>query len=180
MASIIDHLQNDHQNFSRLLALLERQLRQIQNDEAVDWALLENALEYFERYVDLVHHPREEVIYDYARSHYPDAQQLLGDIKTEHTEMIASTSKLRALVEEVLVDGFIDRSRLGNQLAKYLQKQRGHMRREETEIFPRLKQILSTKDWEALASMTESVSDPLFDDTAGQEYEALARQLEEV
>jgi hemerythrin-like domain-containing protein len=63
MTTIIDQLETDHRNVAELLGILSAELDTIKRIEDPDYPLMGMVLDYLLTYPDLVHHPKEDLIY---------------------------------------------------------------------------------------------------------------------
>ncbi len=174
---ILAALQRDHRHFARIIAVLEHELERIRNGESEDWKLLADSFEYFEAYPDLVHHPCEDILYRYCRDSCDASLPALEGLEIEHGQIAKITTTLRQELEGILADGMIDRELLARQVQEYLAMQKAHMRREETKIFPLLRELLRDEDWETLEKVATAAVDPLFDDASRRAYDALYRGI---
>ncbi len=170
-------LQRDHRRFTRLIAVLEKELARARCGVMVDWKLLADSFEYFEAYPDLVHHPREDILYGYCRSACGVAVPALEGLEVEHEHIAEITSVLRRQLEGVLAGGMVNRDMLMRQVGEYLTMQKAHMRREESKVFPLLLELFDDEDWLMLAEAAAGAVDPLFDDGARRAYDALYQHI---
>ena len=79
MYNIIDQLHLDHINVSKVLNLLTQQYEIMQTDEAPDYILISDILDYFHNYPDYIHHPKENAVFEeylkgYKWNYNPDNQ----------------------------------------------------------------------------------------------------------
>ena len=174
---ILEQLQRDHRHFARIIAVLEDELERIRRGESEDWKLLADTFEYFEAYPDLVHHPREDILYRHCRNSHESSLPALEGLEMEHVRIAGITTTLRQQLEGILADGMIDREMLAREVAEYLDMQKSHMRREESKIFPLLLELLGEKDWQTLEEVAAARLDPLFDDDSRAAYDALYRRI---
>ncbi len=175
--AILIELQRDHERFRRVIAVLEGALERLRRGESEEWKLLADTFEYFEAYPDLVHHPREDILYGYCRKACGVALPALEGLEVEHENMVEITTMLRRQLEGVLADGMVDRDMLIRQIEEYLTMQKAHIQREETKIFPLLLALLDEEEWMTLSEVAAGQADPLFDDESRQAYDALYRRI---
>lgn len=178
MASIMEQLHQDHRNLARVLALIEQQLLILRRAGEPDLALLNDALDYVEHYPDLIHHPREDLLFEryLARPRAP-ARHAVESLLAEHQELKAMTQALRSALEAVLQDTPLEREPLVAQLEAYVERQRRHIDTEEAEVFPLLLRELDEADWRAAEEVLAERSDPLFGGERDRPYEALYQRL---
>ncbi len=174
---ILAELHRDHRDFTRIISALEDELQKIRRGESENWKRLADSFEYFEAYSDLVHHPREDILYCYCRDVCTTTRPALEGLALEHAEIAGKTARLRRQLDEVFADGMLNRDMLIGEIEGYLAMQKAHMRREETKIFPMLLDTLGEADWARLLQSKVSDVDPLFDEDARQAYDALYRRI---
>ena len=104
MSRLMEELQRDHKRIDKVLTLLESQIEALENDGDPDLALLQDALDYVEHYPDLIHHPREDVIYTAFRRRSLDANVVIDGLLSEHATMPALTRAFRELIDEAVDD----------------------------------------------------------------------------
>ena len=64
MTDLLATLHQDHKNISQLLQLLEQQVHAMHADkDIVDFRLMQDIIDYFISYPDVVHHPLEDVLF---------------------------------------------------------------------------------------------------------------------
>lgn len=178
MASIMDQLHQDHRNLARVLTVIEQQLLTLRHAGEADFALLNDALDYVEHYPDLVHHPREDLLFErYLANPAAPARHAVERLSAEHRELKAMTEALRSALEAVLQDTPLEREPLVAQLETYVERQRRHIDTEEAEIFPLLLRELREEDWQAAEEVLAGRSDPLFGGGRDRPYEALYQRL---
>ena len=173
MATILDKLHNDHKNFSKLLVFLEEQLALLKNCGACDLNTMVEAIEYMKNYPDLIHHPLENVVFQYYLDHYDNKNIDVLEVMEEHEEMPLLTNKLLEILGSVLADVPQERSVLCDSLNAYISLQKEHMNIEEAKIYPQLSSSLNDQDWENIDSELTDVEDPLFGHQVEQSYQRL-------
>ena len=93
MASILDKLHKDHINFIKLLDFLKQQLTLLKECKDSDLELILDAIRYMKEYPDLIHHPLENVVFNYYLKHHKKANKEVKDLLHEHDEMPLLTEK---------------------------------------------------------------------------------------
>jgi hemerythrin-like domain-containing protein len=64
MVEIIEILRQEHQNVGKLLSVLEQELNVFAQAERPDYEVIQAVIEYFKKYPDTCHHPKEDIIYE--------------------------------------------------------------------------------------------------------------------
>lgn len=173
MSVILEKLHEDHKNFSRLLVFLETQLSLLENCESSDISTMVEAIEYMKNYPDLIHHPLENIVFQYYLDHYDSANADILGLIHEHDEMPELTNNLLAILESILADVPQERKVLCSNLETYISVQKEHMNNEEAKIYPLLNSALDEKDWKNIDSELTEVEDPLFGRQIANAYQKL-------
>ena len=77
-------LHSDHQSMAKLLALLDEQIRVIEDGDSPDYGLLQSMLDYLSAYPDECHHPKEDLVFRKLRARDRAAADSLKNIIDEH------------------------------------------------------------------------------------------------
>ena len=167
LQSVLDRLNSDHKRIEMVLRLIERELGKFDNDDQDEnLSAIADALEYIEAYPDKVHHPVEERMFDLLADKAPSpVQETLAQLRGQHSEITASTSKLKQDIDNVLNDIVTPIDRIKRHLTDYVNLQRRHMTLERQTIFPFAEAALDNKDWQSLQHRLDAELDPLFDET---------------
>ena len=178
MHSILDSLHQDHKNFAKLLNFLSEQLELVQNEGIPDFELLLDVVDYIESYPDLVHHPREDVIFArFLERHDGADADIVEGLMEEHRQLKVLTASLRSSLEGILHDAPLERESLAQQLSAFLDQQWKHLNAEEASVFPMLDRVLTPQDWGAVATELPDQADPLFGDNLQQQYQSLYERI---
>ncbi|MGD8644488.1 MAG: hemerythrin domain-containing protein [Chromatiales bacterium] len=178
MNSILDSLHRDHKYFAKLLDFLSEQLELVQNEGIPDFELLLDVVDYIESYPDLVHHPKEDLIFAYFLQHHGGADAVVVEsLMEEHRELKGLTASLRSSLEGILHDAPLQRESLAQQLSAFLDRQWKHLNAEEASVFPMLDRVMAPNDWDAIAGDLPDQADPLFGDDLQQQYQSLYTRI---
>lgn len=162
MSQVIAQLREDHANIARILDLLAREVIAFKEGRAPDYYLVELILDYILSYPELVHHPKEDLLFERLRSSAPDAAADVGDLKREHAELAALTRRFAAAVANILHDAELPREWFVDVANDYLAFTRRHMQMEEATFYPALLRALSGEDWRQIDAAIQAPADPLF------------------
>ena len=74
MIEIIEILHQEHRNIEKLLRAMEQELSVFDQGERPDYEVFGAIIEFFKKYPDSCHHPKEDIIYEKfkARRHRAD------------------------------------------------------------------------------------------------------------
>ena len=173
MAEVIEELQREHRDLAKLMGVIERQAEVLHDGRAPDCDLLRSVLRYISNYPNLLHHPKEDLVYRRLAERDQAAVVEVHNVLQEHGALEDMAANLAALVDDA--DGGPEgaRAELENMARGYVDAYRRHMAMEEGELFPRALGALSEADWAAIAVAVSGSSDPLFDGAATNQYRNL-------
>jgi hemerythrin-like domain-containing protein len=178
MSETMRRLRQDHVNHSRLLSALERQLVAMESGSTVDWDIVRGIVEYCLAYPDLHHHPLEDRVISRLMDSKPAAASTSLGLLAEHRDLSASLRRVAAAVEQVLQDATVPRDWFTSLIRKFLNAQRDHIRREETEFYPAAERALTPSDWADLDEAAARIlPDPLFGSPTDRRYRALLSDI---
>ncbi len=173
MHQLIAELHQDHINLTRLLNVLEGQLLRFQADEMPDYMLLLDLVEYVESYPDLIHHPREDIIFRIYLERGRQGESSILRLMDEHKTLISQSHALRNLLEQTAQGMVSPRAAVEEAIIDYLQAQRAHLDAEEGEVFALLDQSLLPDEWERAQAEMPVNDDPLFGRQVQQRYRSI-------
>jgi hemerythrin-like domain-containing protein len=178
MSNIIDTWRKDHTNFSRLLDLLEAQIDLYLEGQSPRYDLMLDILYYMIRYPDIFHHPKEDLVSLRAKELDPRAGVGVDELVLQHVVLRESGAKLLEQLQGIVDGMMLKRESVKEPAGTYIAYFRAHMRKEESEIFPLLRTLLSAADWVAIEKAAPFEEDPLFGDgSLEKRYESLHRQI---
>ena len=173
MPQVIEELQREHRDLAKLMAVIERQAEVLHDGRAPDYDVLRSVLRYISNYPDLVHHPKEDLVYRRLVERDQVAIVEVHNVLQEHGALEDMAASLAAQVDDA--DGGPEgaRAELEKLARGYVEAYRRHMAMEEGELFPRALGALSEADWAAIAAAVSGSADPLFDGAATNQYRNL-------
>jgi hemerythrin-like domain-containing protein len=179
MKLTLESLYRDHDNFRRILYLLEQLLIDICRGSSRDYPLIQHILAYIQDYPERVHHPREDAILMFIVDNGLSEGKFRGDINIlmrDHSEIEGMTRDTMHAFERMRINGHPDIPDIGDRLSKLIQRQRAHLLFEEVNIYPHIADHLDDVDWETISIVTEH-DDPIFGDRVSKEYEQIFKAL---
>ena len=177
MKSILKKLHTDHKNFIKLLAFLELQSKLMKECKHPDYELILKAIQYMKEYPDLVHHPLEDVVFNYFLEHHQVVHDKLNALLNEHKEMPELTEQLLEKLQSVISGFPQNRKELCNELNVYIDRQKQHMNYEEGSVYPVIKLKMTDTDWKNIKSDLSKINDPLFGGIVEKNYQSLLDQV---
>ena len=177
MHDVIALWHTDHVNFGKLLNVLEDQLELFHSGGSPKYELMLDVMHYMTHYPDVLHHPKEDLIFARVRERAGSAGPIIDELTEQHARLRESG---RELVRDL--DGIVNGSILSRELVEaaaraYVTHFRNHMRVEETEILPLAARSLRVNDWAAVETAIRHIEDPLFGAKTEERYAALRRQI---
>ena len=181
MNALMNELHQDHQHIATLLTILKNKLTTLRTGARPNFNLMAEVVDYLTDYADDYHHGKENLIYYYMQEHYPKKSHLIEQQMHEHEELRKITQRLRADVDQALMDMPLSLEEFSRQLESFIDRQGQHLSVEETKVFPVVEQCFSIDDWEKLGESLPNREDPLFGEARELRfknlYEALIEDL---
>ncbi len=168
----------EHVNFARLLNLLDDQLALFHGGNTPDYELMLNIMFYMTHYSDVLHHPKEDLVFAKVRERDQAAARTVDDLALQHTRLNKSGRELVRQLDDIVNGAISSRASVEAVARDYVVTLRTHMRIEETEILPLAARLLTNHDWTAIHAAIGRVEDPLFGKHPEERYVELQRQIE--
>ena len=86
MIEIIEILRQEHRNLEKLLGVMEQELGVFDRGDGPDYEVLGAIIEFFKKYSDSCHYPKEDIIYEKFKVRDPDRAASISDLQAEHRE----------------------------------------------------------------------------------------------
>ncbi len=173
-------LRQEHANMTMLLDLLECQVAAVRQVEAVDFALVEGIIDYFLTYPDLVHHPKEDLLFHRLREVDPAAAVEAENLLSGHEDIgLLARRVARAMVDHRLHGTAETKLWFVSLGQDFIDTNRRHMAEEEQHFFPLALRTLSEADWAAVDRKTGGRDDPLFGALVETRFKSLHQFLAE-
>ncbi len=166
----------EHDNFSRLLDLLEKQVAAFHKGEQPDYDLMRDIVFYLRHYADQIHHPQENVVFARLLERDPAMKPQVDRLMQEHRVIGAAGEALLKHLEAVVGEALEPRSVVETAAATYLVYYRQHLAAEDKDVVPRAAELLTRQDWAAVAAVPAR-PDPLFGGDPEARFRNLRRQI---
>jgi hemerythrin-like domain-containing protein len=177
MVQVIDQLRRDHRNLRLLLDMVEEETSAWREGRVTDFDLLRMIVEYTLHYPDLVHHPRENVVFERLLVSDPGAKAVLGDLIQEHKRLADLTRRFAGAVSNAARDVQVPREWFDALAKEYLLANRRHMQAEEDQFLPRATAVLTEDDWAAIDRRLSPANDPVFGEKVAEGYLPLYEKI---
>jgi hemerythrin-like domain-containing protein len=151
MIEIIEILRQEHRNIEKLLRVMEQELTVFDRGERPDYDIFEAIIEYFKKYPDTCHHPKEDIIYEQFRARDPGRAASVADLQAEHREGAVRLRRVAQALDSVLNDQDILRASVDRIVRDFIDNERKHIALEEEVVFPTIVDTLQPSDWAEVA-----------------------------
>jgi len=169
----IDKLRREHADMRRVIILIRLQLDLLERHAEPDLVLLANALYYMRKFPSVVHHPKEELIFEKLLARGAPVQKEVEQLHAQHQEIYALEDNLVELVLALQKGDNQAQARLLEFGRHYLALQAMHVETEERILFPAALQNLRPYDWKDVRKKSVSIDDPLFGSNPTERYRYL-------
>lgn len=169
----MNELRTDHRNMVQLLDLLDAETVRLAGCDEPDYDLVYDIMTYMSEYPDAVHHPKEDMIYRHLKAKFPDIDDSLQHIETDHKALGEASSELRRDINAIGADGVVNRESLAMALRKYSEDLRKHMYWEEKDLFELADSMHDDDSWNELLKSYDQARDPLFGSSVERRFQKL-------
>lgn len=153
-----------------LLDIIDEEMNTYRNGRVPDFELLRMIAAYTLDYPDLVHHPKENLVFERLVMRDPEAKAVIGHLVQEHKELSELTCRFAAAIGNAARDMELSREGLDSLAREYLFANRMHMQTEETHFLPRAAATLTDQDWIEIEQNAAHVEDPMFGKKVAEAY----------
>ena len=175
----LEELYADHANMRVLLQLLESEMERYRNGAVPDFKLLQSIVNDIAVFQSLVHHPKEDLIYERLIKRDPTSVEPILDFMTDHARLALLSRRFAAALSDVANKVEVPRGWFDQLLADCVTAMRSHMEIEEKEFFPRAADCLTDEDWREVDDMVEKIKALRIATTVGETKLWLNDQLPE-
>ena len=140
-------VRQEHRNIEKLLRAMEEELSVFDRGERPDYEVFGAIIEFFKKYPDSCHHPKEDIIYAKFRVRAPDRAASIADLEAEHREGAVRLRRVAQAIDAVLNDQELLRERVDHIVRDFIDNERKHIALEDEVIFPAIVDILQPGDW---------------------------------
>lgn len=178
MTLLIDLLRREHESIAALLDTLEAQVAVLAEAGEPDYDVLQALAEYFADYPALVHHPKEDLIWQALKVRDEAAAAAVGDLPAEHARLAKLVHGFVAAIGAIMHDDEVPRDAATHVIRRFIEAERQHIAMEEELFLPAAARVLRPEDWTALTAETDWRPDPLAE-AADRRFTALRRVIAE-
>ena len=174
MSATLDALNEEHANLDRLLAVVERELDVFEQNQPVDYELIDLVLAYCQSYPDRFHHPKEDLVLEKMKARNPTTANTFETLEAEHRLIADETTRFADIIGLVEQDSQMPRAQVAETGRAFIALYRRHMSFEQEAFFPQAVRTLSEEDWAEIDRHLEQPDDPLYSGEAEAQYRRLA------
>ena len=182
MHTIMAELHKDHIHLGKVFNILDQQVELLSTGGHPDYYLMADITHYIQHYPDLIHHPKEDRVYEIYKQRSQKAADIVNQLQEDHKTLPSATIQLHDLLESAANSVvLVSRKEIQNEVQNFLEIERQHMNLEEEILFPLIIKTLTEDDWKSLektiAEETAEKIDPLFRGSIEGGYENLYQSI---
>ena len=167
----------EHQDFSRLLDLLDREVAVFHDGGQPNYGLMTDIVQYLRHFPDQLHHAREDAAFACLVKRDPSLGPVAEALIREHKVIAEAGETLLEYLNEIVGEAVLRRKAVEAAAALYANYYRMHIDREEAEILSRAAKLLTQEDWAIVAAAVPDKVDPLFGEACNTRYRELRREI---
>jgi hemerythrin-like domain-containing protein len=171
--TVMEKLRHEHADMRRVILLIRMQLDLLERHAQPDLILLTNALYYMRKFPSVVHHPKEDLIFEKLLARGAPVQKVVEELDRQHQEIYALEDNLIELTLSMQQGNAQARDRLLEFGRHYLAIQALHVETEERVLYPEALHTLRANDWKAIRGDSVRIDDPLFGNNPTERYRYL-------
>jgi hemerythrin-like domain-containing protein len=129
----------------------EEELSVFDRGERPDYEVFLAVVEFFHKYPDSCHHPKEDIIYEKFKARAPDRAAIIPDLEAEHRDGAARLRRVAQAIDAVLNDQEVLRDDVDRIVREFIDNERKHIALEDKVVFPAILDALQPADWADIA-----------------------------
>lgn len=155
-------LREDHGRFSRILSMIGRDARRLEDEPKSVLPLFAEAIEYVVGFQNVYHHPREEIMFAKIAEKSASFATIAAALSREHLATDDAGEALLSMMKNVSAapSRRPEREELARKLEDFARLMRRHISKEEELLYSQAWAELAAEDWQDLADSVSAV-DPL-------------------
>ncbi|WP_229199715.1 hemerythrin domain-containing protein [Bradyrhizobium acaciae] len=173
-----EDLMREHGVLDRVLLLYEAAIRKLSSSEDVDPALITQSAAIIRDFINNYHEKSEE---EHVFPRFKKAGQMTDLVDTLLRQHEAGR-KVTETILKLAPSGTNDadhRRQLTGAMQSFITMYRPHAAREDTDLFPKLKDVVSSNEYDAMAEDFEKKEHELFGEDGFEKMAARVAQLEQ-
>jgi hemerythrin-like domain-containing protein len=173
-----EDLMREHGVLDRVLLVYEAAIAKLSTNQDFDPAVVTQSAQVIRDFINNYHEKSEE---DYVFPRFRAAGQMTDLVETlrqQHEAGRRVTQRILRLAPNARRDGD-DRRQLVAGMRSFITMYRPHAAREDTDLFPKLRDIVSSNEWNSMAEDFERKEHQLFGDDGFEKMVQRVAQLEQ-
>ncbi|NJD34587.1 MAG: ATP-binding cassette domain-containing protein [Betaproteobacteria bacterium] len=179
MSQALQIISNEHRSMWQVSVVLEELCKQCADPEQKpDAELFEQILNYIEQYIERVHQPKEEAyLYRAVAERTEEGAAMIEQFRREHAQSPEIVATLRRQLHQLMKHFPQGREQFRADLESYIELLRTHIMREESELFPLARKVLTDVDWDEIDTAFADSADPSFGEESRAEFRSLLTRI---
>lgn len=157
-----EDLMREHGLLNRILLIYDEIIQRIEHDKHYPLNALTGALEIIKTFIEGYHEKLEEVYLFPLFEQHKVKVQLVKTLRTQHNKGRELTAKLLAVATPEQYNTPTNKKKIKALLQKFIAMYRPHEAREDTELFPLVRSLITEKEFEQLSDKFEEFEHVLF------------------
>ena len=179
MAGPLAQLYEEHSSLAAVLNAMSALVREVrERGKRIDPKVFRAILYYLDVFPEREHHRKEEsVLFPRIRERTQDADAILDQLEYEHA---AGEDAIRVLAQAFVryeERGDAEFVAFADAVERYTKHYFEHMRKEEREVMPIARRVLSAQDWTEIEAEFAAHRDPLAGASPETEHDQLFRRI---
>jgi hemerythrin-like domain-containing protein len=167
---LTEDLMREHGILNRVLLIYEEIIQRINTNSAFKVISLRDAVDIIQSFIENYHEKLEEnYLFPLFEKHKMEIH-LIRTLRNQHIKGRKITSKLKEIVATDKALDKKDKNRIKNLLHKFIIMYRPHEAREDTVLFPKVRSLLSKKEFDELGEKFEDLEHRLFGENGFNSY----------
>ena len=178
MSSALTIIRDEHRTIEAILHGMEYLVRETRAGRKIDPRVLHAMLYYLDTFAERMHHPREDrYLFGIIRQRSAEAHALIAILEEEHAAGATSIRRLTQAMIRFEEGGDKEFAAFEREVHNYAAAYRNHMRREEEQLFPLARELLTPFDWVMVDAAFKEHLDPLASAREMKDFETLFNRI---
>jgi len=147
MGNALEKLYADHGKMRLQLQFLDAEVTRRRKREVSDLELLRSTMNDTIMFQNLIHHPKEDLVYARLLQRDPASVDAILDVLTDHAQLAIASRRFTIALSDMATGVKLPRGRFDQLFSEFVTAVQVHMNREESEFFPRAADRLTDVDW---------------------------------
>jgi len=175
-------IQAEHGRHAAILQCLDNLARDIDvKGRAPDFVLAHLIVTYIREFLDCFHHPKEDAyLFKALCKRCPEIIPTLDALAVEHETGPLLLDAVERALEDYEMKGSIAYLPFRDAVRSYVAFERAHVMREETEVLPRARELLTKGDWDVIDAVFTANEDPIFGAVVQERFRRLFTAIVEL